>query len=445
MGAEEIDAVEQKVRAAAAAGDAETAWRLAQDLLGAQAVQRPAAESLLRLVHGSSFSVERTLELLATIEESHGHDVELVARIGDCLEDARDISFLNAVAPDHPLFERVVRTLSDALCIPRPKTDEMRILHGLATAARLSGRATDEVTERACRRMIELEPKEARHHYTYGLFLKTRGRFEEGLRANLRARELRPEPVEPYEWNAGICATGARQGMIALEIWSDLGNRLTLGGSGLPEGSYPSCKVRLAEHPLAERGAENDDPGLEETIWIERLSPCHGIIRSVLVQPLGVDYGDIILFDGAPITFHAYGEAKVPVFPHLATIERRSYQVFDFAGTQRAAGEVASLSDRLEEDAVVYVHTEQYRTLCAACWRDPDLDHSHHEPLERYVVTGRIAVPPDMAPASLLGALDDAIAEQDLVRVYSPDLRAAAGQAERAASDRRRFAMIAGG
>src|SRR5262249_22735591 len=163
----------------------------------------------------------------------------------------------------------------------------------------------------------------------------------------------------------------------------------------LPEGSYPLCKVKLAERPLAERNADMDDPGLQETIWIERLSPCHGIIRSVLYDDLGVDYGDVILFDGAPITFHTYGDDKVEVFPHLATLVRQNYQFFDFAGTQ---GEPRQLSDAdrdLDGDSVIYSHSEFVMQFCARCWRDPDVDHERHEPVETRVVVGRIAAAPD--------------------------------------------------
>src|SRR5581483_5227731 len=155
----------------------------------------------------------------------------------------------------------------------------------------------------------------------------------------------------------------------------------------LPDGSYPRCKVRLAERPLAERNAESDDPGLEETIWIERLSPCHGIFRSVLYQNLGVDFGDVILIDGAPITYHRYDETEVPVFPHLATLVRNQYQFFDFAGTQEEAKQIAGASVDLERDAIVYAHSESFRTLCMSCWRDPGVDHSHGETVEKHMVT----------------------------------------------------------
>lgn len=216
------------------------------------------------------------------------------------------------------------------------------------------------------------------------------------------------------------------------------------GEFALPEGGYPQCKVRLAERPLAERDAEQDDPGLEETIWIERLSPCHGIIRSVLYQQLGVDYGDVVLIDGAPITYHKYGEQQVPVFPHLATLVRNHYQFFDFAGTQDGDDRIASATEDLTRDSVVYSHTENYTVLCAACWRDESVDHEHGQTEEKHVVRGRIAAPPDLAPSELLHQLDAAMAARPPCRIYVPDLCEAAGLADRAAIERRRFEMLKG-
>lgn len=98
----------------------------------------------------------------------------------------------------------------------------------------------------------------------------------------------------------------------------------------MPEGGYHDVKVRLAQRPLAERNSssEPDDPGLEETVWVERLSPCHGIVRSGLYEDLGVDYGDVVLFDGAPITHHEYEGERVAVFPHLVTLKRPGYRPF---------------------------------------------------------------------------------------------------------------------
>jgi hypothetical protein len=385
---------------------------------------------------------EKSLQVLTEIEACHPDDIELVSWLGDCLERARDIDLLNAPPPDHPIFQAVVSKLVRAASDPGYTGNESRILEGLATAARLRARQSDPIAEAAYKRLLELEPDSARRHYNYGLFLKTRGRFAEGMSVNQRANALSKETVDPYEWNFGICATGARRGDVALAVWKRMGQTIELGRFGLPDGRYPQCKVRLAQRTLAERSADCDDPGLEETVWMERLSPCHGIIRSVLYQELGIDYGDVVLIDGAPITHHQYGEARVPVFPHLATLEHRHYRFFDFAGTQESPGELSALSSSLDEDAVVYSHTEQYEMLCDSCWRNPDLDHDHRETTEKHVVIGRIAAPPDMTPQVLLGKLDEAVAQKGSCEIYAPSLSAAAEHQRRAEVDRRRFDIL---
>jgi hypothetical protein len=157
---------------------------------------------------------------------------------------------------------------------------------------------------------------------------------------------------------------------------------------------------------------------------------------------LGVDYGDVILMDGAPVTHHTYGEERVAVFPHLATLLRRNYQFFDFAGTQDKAGQLASLSGELAGDAVVYSHSENVRMLCANCWRDSNIDHSHREDIEKHVVTGRIAAPPDIVPARLLDMIDKGLEERGQCQLYAPNLCAAAGLVARERIDRRRFALL---
>ena len=315
-------------------------------------------------------------------------------------------------------------------------------MDGLSTTARMLARRHDDIAENSFQRRVELDPDYSGNHYSLGLFYKTRGRFQQGMLANQRAVELEDEPQESYEWNLGICATGARQGSVALEVWKRMNQKIEMGRFDLPEGRYPQCKVRLAQRPLAERDADHDDPGLEETIWIQRLSPCHGIVRSVLYQDLGVDYGDVVLIDGAPITEHTYGESLVPVFPHLATLIQSGYQYFDFAGTQDEAGRLADCSVDLDLDAIVYSHTESFQILCASCWRNPNVDHEKHEEMERHVVSGRIAAPPQISASGLLSQLDRALDSRQPCKIYSPSLCEAAGQTDRARIEKRRFDML---
>jgi len=420
----------------------DSAWDCLQPLLVAQSHQEDVALTLVELVGRGYLSHERSLEVLERIHEAHRTNELLLGLLGDALDAARDLDMLNAPPPESELFATVVDKLGALTAKARGADHEHILLTGLATAARMMARQRDQLAESAHRRLLELEPDVGYRHYNYGLLLKTRGRFREGMAANQRAATLAKEPSNATEWNLGICATGAREGTAALEVWKRMEQKIEMGRFGLPEGSYPSCKVRLAERPLADRTADSDDPGLEETIWIERLSPCHGIIRSVLYQRLGVDYGDVVLIDGAPITYHKYGDREVPVFPHLATLVHSNYQFFDFAGTQDGEGRINGASEDLDRDSVIYSHTENFSVLCAGCWRDQDIDHEHGETEEKHVVRGRIAAPPDVAPSELLRQIDAAMAKRSPCRIYSPDLCAAAGLTERVAFERRRFDML---
>lgn len=440
---EEIESIERLTVDAADAGDTDKAWATLQPLLRVQRRQEDAASSLVRIVDAGHLPIDKSLEILSRVYERHSESEPMLAAIGAALDAARDLDQLNLQPPDHPLFYQVIDKLQEILANTNHEQDtEIQILDGLANAARMVARQRDELAENSYKRLVEIDPTSSSNHYNLGLFYKTRGRFREGMAANQMAASLVSKPVESYEWNLGICATGAGDAEVALEVWKRMGQTIEMGRFGLPDGGYPQCKVRLAERPLAERTSENDEPGLEETIWIERLSPCHGIIRSVLYQDLGVDYGDVVLIDGAPITYHTYGDHECPVFPHLATLIRRNYQFFDFAGTQDEAGQLEDASNDLVDDAVVYSHTEKFRIICMSCWRDPNLDHKHHDEEEKNVVRGRIAVPEHIDAAEILSQLDAAIANREPCRIFSPDLCEAARLDDRAKFERRRYEML---
>jgi len=437
-----LAAIKAKVVVASDELGSEAAWNELQPLLSVQRKEKEVAHCLLELVEEQRLTSERALEVLEQIDSAYADDLETLSLVGEALQGARDIDDLNSPPPDHPLFQAVIDRLSGLTQKQRGSDSEISLLSGLACATRMMSRQQDELAEFCYKRLVELEPMRSSRHYNLGLFYKTRGRFLAGLIANQDAQKLEDEASEAVDWNLAICATAADEASIALDVWKKIGQKIDMGRFELPEGGYPQCKVKLAERPLAERTASQDDPGLEETIWIERLSPCHGIVRSVLYQQLGVDYGDVVLIDGAPITYHKYGDREVPVFPHLATIRRNSYSFYDFAGTQDEAGRIYDGSDDLDDDSVVYPHSENYKVLCSSCWQNPELDHEHHEESEKHVVTGRIAAPPSIKPVDLLEQLDKAFEGRKPCRIYVPELCEAAGRAERVEFEKRRFEML---
>lgn len=439
----QLEQSQKDIVADAKAGRGDEAWQGIQTLMPAARRQEFVALGVVYLVGQGHFSVEQSLELLADVYEAQKQSAQVLALMGEALDRARDTNILNAPPPEHPLFLNVTTALAELVGPMRGDQHETGLLEGLSTAARMLARQRDDLVEMSCKRLIELRPKKDSDQYNLGLFYKTRGRFREGMVANQAAESLllRPPP-EQYEWNLGICATGAGEGAEALKVWKRLKQKIQMGRFDLPEGSYPDAKVKIAQRPLAERTAESDDPGQEETIWVERLSPCHGIIRSVTVYDIGVDYGDVILFDGAPIIMQTYGDKKVPVFPHLATLRRNHYQRYNFAGTQQEARQLHDI--KLEWDAVVYSHTENYRNLCAKCWANPDTDHAHDQAVDKHIVMGQIAAPPEREPRELLRQLDEAMAKLPGCSIYVPGLCEDAGEPERAAVEERRFDMIRG-
>ncbi|MEP3476995.1 MAG: prenyltransferase [Hyphomicrobiales bacterium] len=428
--------------AAIEVSDCHEAWTILNPLIEAQDSNDVAAEALIDVISKAHLTIEQSLDLLSNIYDAHKDTDNMVILLGGAMEAGRDLDYLNDAPPEHPLFSEIIKRLSEMAMTTQDREKEALIIEGLSCTVRLMGRQYDSLAEKSYTRLVELLPVTPWAHYNQGLFFKTRGRFAEGVEANLKALEIADEPSDSYQWNLGICATGAGQGEVALKIWKDIGQNIEMGRFDLPEGGYPSCKVRLAERPLSERDADNDDPGLEETIWVERLSPCHGIIRSVLYEDLGVDYGDVILFDGAPITYHKYGDTQIAVFPHLATIKKNNYQLFDFAGTQASGGELDDIIGQLEKDAVIYSHTENFSVLCSTCWRNEEIDHEHKEREEKFVVTGRIAIPLDIKPETILENIDNALEGTPENRVFSPDLCRAAGFEDRARIEERRYNLL---
>ncbi len=428
--------------AANGASSCDEVLELLAPLLSVQAHQVNVVDALIDVIIGGSLSIEQSADILSKIYEAHYENDDIVVLIGSAMEAARDVDLLNAPPPEAEIFVNLIQRLSEISLKTKGKDEEVAVIEVLSSTARLMARQYDGLAERSYSRLVELLPDTCWAHYNQGLFFKTRGRFAEGVKTNQKAIALSDSEKESYQWNLGICATGANEGEIALSVWKAMQQKIEMGRFDLPEGRYPSSKVRLAERPLAMRDAHKDDPGLEETIWIERLSPCHGIVRSVMYRDLGTDYGDVILIDGAPITYHKYGDDEIPVFPHLSTLRKQNYQFYHFAGTQESKGILDEVSEDLEEDAIVYSHTENFRILCSTCWRNESIDHEHSDTEEKHVVIGRIAAPPSIAPDNLLRQIDRALKDMPENRIFSPDLCRAAGQDDRAIIEERRYNLL---
>lgn len=431
--AESVEAAKGEAEGWAALEPLLDAWRKAPDV-------PEVTVALVRALGVERLARERRLELAAQVLAAWRTEPDILVRLGEAAETIADRRYLNAAPPQDPFFEELLGAQRRALAKVHSPELLLSLHEAVSTVARLCGRRRDEVCEASHRELLRLRPNRWQDQYNFGLFLKNRGRFAEGVWANQRAAELGGASRDSVTWNLGICATGAGEGQLALKLWRDaLKCRLELGTGGLPEGPFEQVQVRLAERPVAARSASEDDPGREETIWVERLSPCHGRVRSALWEELGTDYGDLVLFDGAPILHREWDGVLVPVFPQLATLERGRWRIFPFAGVQARQGQLENLE--LPGGAVLYSHTERVRYFCRDCWERTDPRHVHEERAHP-VVRGKLCVPPEQDLAALERALRVSTQGHPGLELAIPRLMEALGDLPRAGEEARRYEVL---
>lgn len=413
----------------ARAGEEEPAWSTLEPLFAhiEAGGGRPVALALVEVLAVGELDVDRRLAAAGRLLTRWRTDTKVLAALALRCESLVNLRYLNAAPPEDPFFEDLAHALADAGDVASD-ADRRPIASALATVARICGRRWDPACEQAHQTVLALRGS-WQDWYNYGLFLKSRGRFAEGLVANTRARDAGGAEDDAVRWNLGICATGAGDGAAALEVWRSLGHRVSLGTDGLPTGGWPMVEVRLAERPGAARTAEDEDPGEEETVWVTRLSACHGRVESPTYQDLGVDYGDLVLFDGAAILFRDRGGERVPVFPHLVTLRSGGWTTIRFTGRQDEPGAIEAM--KLPNGAFLYSHTERVRNYCRACWeKGKDAAHEHTESAHT-VVTGKLVVP----PGGDLRALAAHLSVPSPVTLLVPELWRKLGLEERARLD----------
>lgn len=440
----DLQAAHEAAREALEQNDQAAAERALAKVLAASERDRTAAQCLAHATVLSGWSREHRLQLADALLSRWGDEFSVVGVLANEFESFVDIRFLNNPPPTDATSLRLLELA--ARHFERAQGDDKKsAAEALFSIARMSGRAADTLCERAARAFIELEPKDSSGWYRFGLFLKTRGRFAEGVTANQRAAELAGEDNDATIWNLGICATGAGQGKLALDLWrTKLGAKLELGRNGLPTGTWHHVKVRLAERPLATRTAKDDSPGEEETVWVERLSPCHGRVISPTARELAADYGDLVLFDGAPVVTQQIEGKAVPVFPHLVTLEQGGWQIFRFAALGLGADGVAAINERLGDVAYLYSHTDSVFYLCRECADAGKVGDpcAHRKQGSGGEIRGKLCVSPDAKLKEVDASLAAAIKNTGGTWL-SPTLATTLGDPRRAAREQKHLDQLA--
>jgi len=115
-----------------------------------------------------------------------------------------------------------------------------------------------------------------------------------------------------------------------------------------------------------------------ELVWTAPLSPCHGVVQSPTFGDAPIDYGDLVLWDGAPVAAHQVSaEEAVPVFPLLEVLRPGDERRWAFVALEREPEALEGLEQALPEGTRVFVQQERVGHHCPAC--EAGEAHEHQE------------------------------------------------------------------
>ncbi len=135
------------------ASNSDEVWEILSPLIKAQSSNDVAADALIDLIHNGHLTIEQSLELLSEIYDAHKDNDDIVILIGGAMEAGRN---LNDPPPEHPIFAKVIKRLSEMAMATKDKEKEALIIEGLSCSARLMGRQYDNLAQKSYARLVEL-------------------------------------------------------------------------------------------------------------------------------------------------------------------------------------------------------------------------------------------------------------------------------------------------
>lgn len=302
-----------------------------------------------------------------------------------------------------------------------------------ANALRHLGGANDEQALQAYRHALELKADRGAWWFDLGVLHKWRGRYEQAFDCFSKARALRGDD-RPTTWNLAICATALGRGAEAAVLWRALGMAAAVSEKGaMPHvPGLPPVQVRVPTRGQG-TGARSQVPDRAvtfELLWVAPLSPCHGVVQTPPFREAPVDYGDVVLWDGAPV---GIGPDGTPRFALLTRLRPGNERKFRFVGLQRNQGDVERLTDALPEGVRTFIHRERVEHLCPRCASgEPARDHRHEPAEEHRIVYGTMVVRAEIDLADLRERYERAVREDGGVALALPGLYESLGDSKKA-------------
>jgi hypothetical protein len=320
----------------------------------------------------------------------------------------------------------------------------------LGNALRICGPNRDEEAREAFTRAVEIDPERGEWWYDAGLLDKWRGRFDDGFAANELAL-MHMGPERPVLWNLAICATAIGKAEEAVEAWEALGVQARIDhGRDMPYvADLPPLLLRvLSRTPETDATSQLPDKAVGfELVWVAPLSPCHGVVQSPTFRDAPIDYGDLVLWDGAPVAAHeTIDQGTVPVFPLLEILRHGAERRLPFVAFEREPGALEGLEADLPEGVRVFIQQERVHHGCAACAAGEA--HEHHAdatatPTPSALVRGKVILPPTQQLDEFLDAWEASLTKRS-ASVAIPSLYELLKDTQRAGQEHQAWRGIEG-
>jgi len=439
-----VEALRSAVEAAVERSDVGAAWAAIEPHREAAKSDPELAILFLSLIHATPDRPggDETAVALGTAHAAEPSVVAMAVRslIGIAELRVQDEPKLEAEGPaEHAadLAKAALVALSDAERANKDVGGWLRSLH--ANALRLCGPARDEEAQAAFEVALDADRGDGGLWFDLALLHKWRGRWKPAYDCNLRA-QARLGDTKPVLFNLGISATAANDGNVAGLCWKKLGFTPTLNeksGHAFVDG-LPPMQVRVLSRGSGYGfpGAIPDQAVSFEVVWVQPLSPCHGVVVTPTFRDAPIDYGDVVLWDAAPVTVVAGPDGPVPRFPLLEILRRGDERRIRFVALEQKRGDAEALASSLPDGCKVVVQEERVEHICPICASGDSMKkHDHLPPEEHRIVYGKLLAPGEVAPPELRAALDAAIRSSGTVSMAIPGLYELLGDAKRAGQE----------
>ncbi len=310
-------------------------------------------------------------------------------------------------------------------------------------------RPDDEAGLQALERAVKLDPDGPWLLDLVRLHKRAR-RFRAGLAVARNARK-RHGPQKSVLVELAIVALGAGEPKEAAEALSELGlNVDDSADDSLPFiADLPILAVRVPsrapEHGVMRMGdAAAETQGAFETVWVQPLSPMHGVVRSATFREAVTDFGDLVLFDVAPIAMvpRPGGGEHAPLLSFLMVLRAGDERRLRFLALEQSPGQVRAVMEAAA-DCPVFFHAETVERVCARCMAGETLvKHEHLPPEDQRFAIGKLIVPASVDLAGVAAAIERAKAAQPGVLLAIPALYEQLGRTPEAGKHHKTWGAI---